>query len=1597
MPQTLDLLKEARIDEAAGIATARGNPELADFIRVFLARGAAEDVAVYTPAELLALAEAAMADLAAHHPGTHRVTVFDPDHPGSGTAHRAVTVVEILNDDMPFLVDSVMQELAESQVDVRLLVHPILSVVRTEAGVLQRFAEPGSAGSTRESLIHIHVARLPDATARADLRARLDRVLTEVRAAVTDWPAMRAVLDGVIADYRAAPPPLPADEVVEAVAFLEWLANDNFTFLGYREYDVEMATGEADRIALKPETGLGILKDPDVRVLRRGRDLVQVTPEIRDFMNRPEALIVTKANVKSRVHRRAYMDYVGIKRYDAAGTLKGEIRLVGLFTATAYTRSARVIPYLRQKVERVIAKAGFDPTGHSAKTLAAVLENYPRDDLFQIDFDTLYDFAIAILELDERPRIRVLPRRDKFDRFVSVLVFVPRDRYSTEVRIRLGAFLSGIYLGRVSAFYPFFPEGTLTRIHFIIGRDEGETPNPSRTELEAGVAALVRTWADAFHEAVRARHAPDHARTLIERWGPAFSAAYRDSYDQTEALDDAARLDRLTGSRTLAVAFRVPRDADPGEIAVKIYHRGGPLPLSERVPVLEAMGFRVIEEQTFVLPLPEPGTVIHDMRLVRADGRPVPLDEVGEPLTALAMAVSFGHAESDRLNALLVSAGLAWREIALLRALSRYLQQARIPYEQGYIADTLNRHPAIAATLVRYFRARFDPDLAGDRALEEARVAAEFDGALEAVTSLDDDVILRRLANLVAAAVRTSFYQLGPDGRPRPVIALKFDPARIEDLLAPRPFREIWVYAPRVEGVHLRFGKVARGGLRWSDRPQDFRTEVLGLVKAQQVKNAVIVPVGAKGGFFPKRLPAGPREAVFQEGTAAYTLFVGSLLDLTDTLDGDTVIPPARTIRHDGDDPYLVVAADKGTATFSDTANGIADARGFWLSDAFASGGSAGYDHKKMGITARGAWEAVKRHFREMDTDIQTTPFTVVGVGDMSGDVFGNGMLLSRKIRLIAAFDHRDIFLDPDPDPETSFAERERLFALPRSSWADYDTARISTGGGVFSRSLKAIPLSAEAQAALGLDKARATPQEVMRAILRAPADLLWFGGIGTYVRAETETDAEVGDRANDGIRVTAGEVRAKVIGEGANLGVTQRARIAYNLAGGRSNSDAVDNSAGVNSSDVEVNIKIAFGRAVRGGRLTIENRNALLSEMTSEVAALVLANNYRQSLCVSLAEAAGMADFGYQRRLIQWLEGRGRLDRAVETLPDDATLAQREKAGRPLTRAEIGVLIAYAKIVLFDDLLESPVPDDPALVETLLGYFPSAMRADYRDDILGHRLRREIVATVVANAFVNLAGPTAIVRLVDQTGAAPAEIVAAWLVARAAFDADAFVAAVDALDTKVPGLVQNDLYGRLRDVLVEAPLWLIRNADPTGGLAERIARLKPGIQSYAALIAGRPLADADEADAAALVQAGVPVGLANRAARLPHIADALDVIRVAEASGRPIAAAAEATGRVAGLFGIDRLDTLAGGLRPSDYYESLALERARRVLADAHRRVATAVAAHGPDGAGMDAWLAERRAAVERTNAALADLLAGTPTVARFTVAAGLLADVAN
>ncbi|MET0530081.1 MAG: NAD-glutamate dehydrogenase [Microvirga sp.] len=1580
------------------------------FVRDLYGRVPPEDLAAYSPGALADLAAAAYEHLKAPRiGGGEDIRLLDLEVEREGR-RREVTVLEIINDNMPFLLDSTLAEVVDQGYEPYLVAHPILAVERDAEGCLVRLVGEATGATRlavkRESFIHIHLPRIDDAETREKLISNMRLVHKDVTLAVHDWPGMRGRITELVQNYRLNPPPLPDDEVKEAIAFLDWMAQDNFTFLGVREYRLPKGDTAADPVQ---GSGLGLLRDPNVRVLRRGRELVAITPEIRAFLAQPKALIITKANVKSRVHRRAHLDYVGVKLFDSDGQLQGELRIVGLFTSSAYTNTTAEVPYLRLKVAKVVARAGFDPSSYAGRGMLNVLESYPRDELFQIDEDTLYHFAIDIMNLSEHPRLRALPRVDEFDRFVSVLVFVPKDHYDTSARLRIGQFLASVYEGRVSAAYPAYPEGPLARTHYIIGRDEGETPEIPRETLEKGISAIVRTWSDALRDQLDEVVGGARARALATRYADAFSAAYREAFSAEYAIKDIALLEQLSESRPRAVDLYRREGDDETRVNLKVFSRGTALPLSDRVPLLENLGFRVVNERTYrVVSTGVTGmdrVWLHDMTLERAAGGMIDSDEIQDLIEAALLALFRGLAESDGFNRLILEAGLGWRDVAMMRTLGRYLRQIQVAYAQDYLAETLARHAGITQEIVKLFYARFDPRHtdAEARLTSEGAIRAAIEEQLQAVTSLDDDRILRRFINLVEAAVRTNFFQLEGNGLPRQTIAFKFECAKVDGLPLPKPLYEIFVYSPRVEGVHLRYGKVARGGLRWSDRPQDFRTEVLGLVKAQQVKNAVIVPVGAKGGFVPKHLPpASDRQAWLAEGTESYRIFVRTLLQLTDNIEGDHVVPPSDTVRHDGDDPYLVVAADKGTATFSDTANALSIEKGHWLGDAFASGGSQGYDHKKMGITARGAWEAVKRHFREMDIDIQTQPVTVAGVGDMSGDVFGNGMLLSRSLRLVAAFDHRDIFLDPNPDPEVSFKERERLFNLPRSSWQDYDKSLISKGGGVFPRNAKSIPLSDEVRSVLGIAQAQATPAEVMSAILKAQVGLLWFGGIGTYIRSSSETDEQVGDRANDAIRITGADVRAKVVGEGANLGATQRGRIEAAQAGVRLNTDAIDNSAGVNTSDVEVNIKIALTTPERDGRLTQDARNELLAEMTDEVAGLVLRNNYLQTLALSLSEQRGTADIGFARRLMQMLEAQGRLNRAVEYLPDDGVLTERARRGESLTRPELAVLLAYAKLSLHDELLASAVPDDPYLAKELERYFPVAMRERFPDAIASHRLRREIIATQLANAIINRGGATMIARLVDQTGADAPTIAAAYAATRDSFGLGELNSAIDALDGMVPGKTQLGLYGELQDLLMNRIVWFIRNVDfANHSLDQIIGTYRSGV---AEVESGLPEALSAEALAAwdartkALVDQGTPEELAHRIASLPDLVAAPDIVLTAQKTGKPIREIACTHFALEAVFRLGALIGAAQDIVVSDYFDRLALDRAIDSIAYAHRGLTAEVSMQ--DSSGVDAvqaWSEKRGSDVSRIRGAVDGIVSSGLTLSKITVATSLLGDLAR
>ncbi|MCX7170143.1 MAG: NAD-glutamate dehydrogenase, partial [Proteobacteria bacterium] len=1175
--------------------------------------------------------------------GSSLLRVYNPrvEEHGWESTH---TVMEIVSDDMPFLVDSITMEVNRQGLTQHLIIHPIMKMRPDPAGHLECVAEsdPNASGSY-VSLIHVEVDRRTAVAHLETLQAGLTRILGDVRAAVADWPGMRRRLEEILLDSERNPPPgNPADNA-ENMAFLKWIADDNFTLLGYREYRLAKENGE-DALHVVAGTGAGILRETGARRgEQHGDSFSSLPPAVKALARQPQMLLLTKTNARSTVHRPGYLDYLGIKRFDGTGAVIGERRFLGLFTSTAYNANPAEIPLLRRKLASVIERAGFLPKSHARKALQTILEQYPRDELLQVEIDQLYPIVMGILGLGERQRTRLFMRRDAFRRFYSCLIYTPRENFDTALRKRMQQVLLEALNGDSTEFNVLLTESALARIHILVHVRPDSEPNYTEAELEKRLVKVARRWEDELFEALRERHGEERGNLLYLRYREGFPASYRADYEARAAVGDIDLMESLSGPASLAMNLYLPLEARTGNLRFKILQDGEPVPLSVSLQMLEHMGVKVLEERPYAIQRESGTTVwIHDIGLSLADAESLDIDRVRDLFQEVFLQVWRGAAESDDFNRLVLTAHLSWREVAALRAYAKYLKQTGFTFSQAYIEQTLAAHPAIAQQLVALFHASFEPGETTDRAERVSGIEQAIKSALDGVANLDEDRILRQFLAAIQATLRTNYFQQGAgetEGAAKPCLSFKLDSRRVPGLPEPKPLFEIFVYSPRFEGIHLRGGKVARGGLRWSDRMEDFRTEVLGLMKAQMVKNVVIVPVGSKGGFYVKNAPpAADREAWLAEGIACYHVFLRGLLDLTDNLVAGQVVPPRDVVRKDEDDPYLVVAADKGTASFSDYANGVAREYGFWLDDAFASGGSAGYDHKKMAITARGAWESVQRHFRELGVNTQQEDFSVVGIGDMSGDVFGNGMLLSPHIKLVAALDHRHIFIDPAPDPALSLAERRRLFILPRSSWADYDPQLISAGGAVYPRSAKAISLSPQARAVLGIEAETLTPLELIHALLLAPVDLLYNGGIGTYVKGSQESHADVGDRANDAIRVNGFELRCKVVAEGGNLGFTQLGRIEYALKGGRINTDAIDNSAGVDCSDHEVNIKILLNSVMADGELTEKQRNLLLVEMTDEVARLVLRDNYFQTQILSLTRAQGDRLLDEQARYIRYL-----------------------------------------------------------------------------------------------------------------------------------------------------------------------------------------------------------------------------------------------------------------------------------------------------------------------------------------------------------------------
>ncbi|MGI5426237.1 NAD-glutamate dehydrogenase [Streptomyces sp. CA-179760] len=1561
-------------EETPDAQEAPDRESLISFLQRYYLHTAPEDLADRDPVDVFGAAVSHYR-LAENRPqGTANVRVHTPSVEENGWT-CSHTVVEVVTDDMPFLVDSVTNELTRQGRGIHVVIHPQFVVRRDVTGKLIEVLPTPATGAGDlphdahvESWIHVETDRETDRSDLKQITADLLRVLSDAREAVEDWGKMREAATRLAEGLPDEPIPgdLPGPQVEEARELLRWLADDHFTFLGYREYRLR----DDDSLAAVPGTGLGILRADPHHAAEESHPVSpsfeRLPADARAKAREHKLLVLTKANSRATVHRPSYLDYIGVKKFDAEGNVVGERRFLGLFSSAAYTESVRRVPVIRRKVADVLERAGFSPHSHDGRDLLQILETYPRDELFQTPVDELRSIVTSVLYLQERRRLRLYLRQDEYGRYYSALVYLPRDRYTTAVRLRIIEILKE-ELGGISVdFTAWNTESILSRLHFVVRVPQGtelpELSDSDKDRIEARLVEAARSWEDAFAEALNAELGEERAAELMRRYAHAFPEGYKADHNPRAAVADLVHLEQLNAEEgtDFALSLYEPVGAAPEERRFKIYRTGDAISLSAVLPVLNRLGVEVVDERPYDLRCPDRSVAwIYDfgMRMPRSQNGSGDYlgDDARERFQDAFAATWTGKAENDGFNSLVLSAGLTWRQAMVLRAYAKYLRQAASTFSQDYMEDTLRNNVHTTRLLVSLFEARMSPDRqrAGHEIVDA--LLEEVDAALDQVASLDEDRILRSFLTVIKATLRTNFFQEAAGGKPHDYVSMKFDPQAIPDLPAPRPAFEIWVYSPRVEGVHLRFGKVARGGLRWSDRREDFRTEILGLVKAQMVKNTVIVPVGAKGGFVAKQLPdpSVDRDAWLAEGVASYKTFISALLDITDNMVAGEVVPPADVVRHDEDDTYLVVAADKGTATFSDIANGVAENYNFWLGDAFASGGSAGYDHKGMGITARGAWESVKQHFQKLGVDTQTEDFTVVGIGDMSGDVFGNGMLLSEHIRLVAAFDHRHIFIDPNPDAATSYAERRRLFELPRSSWADYDKELLSAGGGIFPRTAKAIPVNAHIREALGIETkvTKLTPADLMKAIFQAPVDLLWNGGIGTYVKSSAESNADVGDKANDAIRVDGKDLRVKVVGEGGNLGLTQLGRIEFALHGGRINTDAIDNSAGVDTSDHEVNIKILLNGLVTDGDMTVKQRNKLLAEMTDEVGRLVLRNNYAQNTAIANALAQSGSMLHAQQRFLKHLVREGHLNRALEFLPTDRQIRERLAQGQGLTGPETAVLLAYTKITVAEELLHTSLPDDPYLSTLLHAYFPTELREQFPEHLVSHPLRREITTTVLVNDTVNTGGTTYLHRLREETGASLEEIVRAQTAARAIFRQSPVWDGVEALDNRVEADVQTRIRLHSRRLVERGTRWLLNNRPQPLDLAETVDFFADRVEQVWGqlpnLLRGADLEwyqkIFDE-----LTGVGVPDELATRVAGFSSAFPTIDIVSVADRMDREPLDVAEVYYDLADRLRITQLMDRISELPRADRWQSMARAAIREDLYAAHSALTADVLAVG-------------------------------------------------
>lgn len=1483
-----------------------------EFVRLYFSQMPIDDLDNRQLSDLYGIAYSHWELMYQRKPGEMKIHVFNPQFEQDGW-QSTHTIIQIVADDMPFIVDSVRMELERLKLTTHLMIFSGgIKVKRSASGqveALYAFHNTDANNSQTESPFYVEVDRQTDLKTLNEIKRNLSRVLGDVLLAVTDWKAMCARVRESINVLDPKSMKQDPAEINETRAFLNWLIDDHFTFLGYRDYDL-VGEGAEQALQLIPNSGLGVLRDDThSKMLRQYSDLPKKARELA--LSTSQIIIISKTNTMSTVHRPAYTDYIGIKRFDTEGKLVGERRFIGLYTSEAYRMDPDDIPLIRDKSAWIHKKSKLPRSSHAGKDLTHIIATLPRDDLFHAPQDELFHICVGILQMQERRTTRLFVRKDAYGRFISCLLFLPRENLDSSRLMRVEEMLKTVFRALDISQNTFVTDSPLARVHFVVRVNPRRRLHYDERELEKEVAEITASWGDEFRHEVLDYFGEERGNQLIEKYADSAPAGYREVFEPRVAVYDIDHIEKLKDNNTLGMSFYRPLGASKEVIRFKLYRLGSTVPLSDAVPMLENMGLRVVGEQPYQIVLKDKSQVwINDFGMSFNREPTFEVENVKQAFQDAFQSIWRGCAENDMFNRLVLQAQMTWREISVLRAYAKYFRQMGFAFSEQYIAGTLINNHKLAKLLVEFFIARFNPAFEDCREEKRKTVLEKIETALDKVVILDEDRILRRYLALIDATLRTNFFQTTNEGSFKSYLSFKLSPEKIPGLSLPLPKYEIYVYSPRFEGVHLRAAKVARGGIRWSDRREDFRTEVLGLMKAQQVKNAVIIPAGAKGGFVPKCLPTdGKREAILQEGISCYEDFIRGLLDVTDNLIDNNVISVKNTICYDGEDPYIVVAADKGTATFSDIANRISEERCYWLGDAFASGGSTGYDHKKMAITARGAWVSAERHFQNLGINVDKNEITVVGIGDMSGDVFGNGMLMSPHIKLVAAFNHLHIFIDPTPNAAISYAERKRLFELPRSTWDDYDSRLISKGGGVYSRFSKAICLSDELKTLLNVKDNRLEPNDLIKALLKSSVDLIWNGGIGTYVKASTEINADVGDRGNDAVRVDGKDLQARVICEGGNLGLTQLGRIEYNLAGGRLNTDFIDNSAGVDCSDHEVNIKVLLNDIVHCGDMTCKQRNLLLAEMTDEVAKLVLQNNYSQNRLISQTGYNSERMLGLFMRYLQTQEAAGKINRELEFIPSDKELLERRSMGGGLTSAEISVLLAYSKIILKDDIIQSNLVSDSFLANIMVNIFPVQLRKKYTASIKTHYLAKEILATQISNNMVSEMGITFAYQMQDEMSVPIDDIVRSYVAAREIFHLDDLYADIKSLDYIVDADFQYRMMYEGVRLVRRSVRWFLRNRRDSFNVQDSIEEFSLHVQNITdrlpKLLLGVSKVRFDE-HVNTLTDKNVPHSVALKVAGMARIYHSLNIIEAASVHNADVF-------RVAKIYFmlVDRLDLL--------------------------------------------------------------------------------------